>query len=397
MFSKKHIYNSVFALFACMLVLAGCKTTPSAPKLEKGKELGKWMGEWQSFSEVSALAEMDAKYKELAANMPHYTAEGLKASIVAGYASPIVKAKFDGSNTVVFTVRDADGQEKEIACTYRYKGDVPVIGYDGYFWHTFEAVEPVKGLAKAQYLIAFPPHQHGEGLKHWHARFGSAGIDALVKADPMWWPTYVDAAMTEDEVKKAFAETLGAMIGTLPAEPFDSYKGKWMNSSMIYEDARPAIQKAYTDLIKEFAGKNPSGGDFSKEDIIALAKKAYGGTEDFTHLEFITDDDKNELIVWKDMTKVVSLAYVRDAANESKPNLKAFTAVDKKKAGKFAHISMTNAHGTPLHMHLWYGATPADIEKVVGTPTCVPADASEADIALRVLKTGRRFLKGVAK
>ncbi|MGP1454716.1 MAG: ZinT/AdcA family metal-binding protein [Treponema sp.] len=402
MLLKRITRYSAAALAVCAVLLNGCTSTPNKMSatdtmdLESGKELGQWKGSWQSFSMVTAASELDAAYKNAAKDLAYYTEAGLKAAVASMYASPIVKAKFDGSNTVLFTVADADGHEKEIACEYRYLGTKPMEGYADHSWYTFEAVKPVRGLSQAQYFIAVPPHQHGEkGLLHWHGRFGARGVDSLVSGDPMWWPTYVDAAMSRKDLVAQFEKTIAAVVGMLPAEPFVTYKGKWLNTSLMYDDMRPAIQNAYDMLIKEFAGQN-KGGDFTKAEIIALAKKAYGDAEDFTHLEFVASEGKNELIVWKDTMEVSRVAYKRDAPNEARPTLKAFSAVDTKAAKKFAYFSATTPGGQPTHTHLWYGASPADAGMLKVKPTCIPADSSEADIALRVTNTCRKLLKEVA-
>lgn len=399
MMLKKIIKLSASALMFSVLLFAGCKSTSGAARSDAAKSLAPWKGEWQSIDSVSSASALNDTYMTVAAKMPHYTEAGLRAAIASAYASPITKAKFDGSNTVIFTVKNADGKETEIACEYRYKGDVPMAGSNKHSWQTFEAVKDVRGLMQAKYFIAVAPHQHGkDGLLHWHARFGARSISELVNGDANWWPTYAPASMPKDELTKQFAKSIEGMSAMLPVEPFEIYseKGKWINSSLIYEDERPAIKKAYDALIKEFAGKN-NGKDFTKAEIVALAKKAYGTTEDFTHLEFVTAGDKNELVVWKDANEVLRLAYKQDAANPSKPTLKAFTAVDTKKAGKFAHISITNPHGTPAHMHLWYGANDAAIGAMKIKPTCIPANSAEADVATRVMNTCKRFLQEASK
>lgn len=404
MLSKKITRYSAAALAVCVVLLNGCASAPSkmgtmkTVTLESGKELGHWKGSWQSLSLAAAASELDATYKNAAKDLAYYTEAGLKAAIMSMYASPIVKAQFDGSNTVLFTVADADGNEKEIACEYRYLGTKSVEGYAGYSWYTFEAVKPVRGLTQAQYFIAFLPEKHSEeGLLHWHGRFGARSVDALTNGDPMWWPTFVDAAISKKDLVAEFEKTIAAVVqAILPAEPFITYKGKWLNSSLIYDDMRPAIQNAYDMLIKEFAGKNPKGGDFTKAEIIALAKKTYGTAEDFTHLEFVAGEGKNELIVWKDNTEVSRVAYKQDAPNEARPTLRSFSAVDTKAAKKFAYFCATTPGGKPAHVHIWYGASPADVGMLKVKPTCIPADTSEDDIAMRVTNTCRKLLKEVA-
>lgn len=398
MLAKKQIKHTALLAAFCAVVLAGCVSSPKAMSLEQGKELAVWKGEWQTFNAVSGATALSDTYKAVAEKMPNYTLDGFKAAVDSLYATPAAKIKFDGSNTVVFTLVDADGNEKDISCEYRYKGEMPVSGHEGLSWHTFEAVKSGRGLAQMQYFIALPPGRDTpEGMLHWHARFGGKSIEALVNDDPMHWPTYVSASMPKEDLMKEFGKSITKVAGRLPAEPFMPYKRKWMNSALIYDDPRPAVQSVYNELIKEFSGKK-DGSDFTKEDIIAIAKKAYGTAADFTHLEFTAENGKNELTVWKGNTELARLAYKQDGANKLKPSLRAFTAVDRQKAGKFAFMSLTMPGGKPLHMHLWYGSKPSEIEKVDGAkPTCIPADSSENDVALRVRSTCRRFLQEAAK
>lgn len=409
MLSKKYsFYSAVPALLAAAalavsLVCAGCQSTENAVKhshhadMANGKELAQWRGEWQLLGSVADAEELNGKYAETARTLPHYTEEGFKSAIKNAMSSPIVGITFDGTNTLILTVRDASGNDKIVSSEYRYLGEKPMKGVEGRSWHTFEAVKPVRGLSKAQYFIATLPHQHGEGLTHWYARFGAHSIDALVDAEPSQMAVFVDAALPRDVMITSFQKGIDHIVRFLPKEPFAPYHGKWINNARIYHDLRPKVQEVYTKLIKEFAGKNPKGGDYTKEDIIALAAQTFGNAETFTHLEFIASDDKNELIVWKDSVKLSHAAYKQAAANPIKPHLKAFASQDSEQTGLFTHFSITAPHGKPMHVHLWYGAVPADIGNVSGVPTCVPANLSEEDVALHVMNSCRKLLQDNAK
>ena len=398
MLSKRHIGYGLAALILVAVFFTGCQSTSAAVKLEAGNELSAWKGEWQSFSAVSGASQLNDAYRMQAEKMPYYTEDGLKAAVSHMFATPIVKAKFDGSNTVLFTVLDKDGNEKQVSCEYRYTGTVPMQGIDGQSWYTFEAVKPVQGLAEAQYFITVPPHRDSEdSILHWHARFGNEDVKSLVEEDPFWWPTYTEAAISQDNLVKEFTETIKEVAQMLPKTSFMQYTGKWINTALIYDDPRPAVQDAYAQLIKEFSGKK-DGSDFTKEEIIMMAKKSYGTASDFTHLEFITENDKNELIVWKGDVEISRVAYSRDGANKLRAMANAFVASDRQKAGKFAFLSMTTPHGSPAHMHVWYGVKPSEIGNTDGKkPTCIPADSSEQLVASRVLGTGRKLLKEATK
>ena len=398
MLSKKHIGYGAAVLLLLAVFFTGCKSTSAAAKLEAGNELSAWKGEWQSFSAISGATQLNDAYRMQAEKMPYYTEDGLKAAVSDMFATPIVKAKFDGSNTVLFTVMDKDGNEKQIPCEYRYTGMKPMQGFEGHSWYAFEAIKPVQGLAEAQYFIIVPPHRDSEdSLLHWHARFGSRDIKSLVESDPLWWPTYADMAVSHENLLKEMTDTIKEVAEMLPKAPLMPYTGKWVNTALIYDDPRPAVQEAYAKLIKEFSGKK-DGSDFTKAEIIMMAKKSYGTASDFTHLEFITDNDKNEIVVWKGMTEVSRVAYSRDGANKLRATANAFVASDRQKAGKFAFLSMTTPHGSPAHMHVWYGMKPSGIEKTDGKkPTCIPADSSEELVAKRVLDTCRKLLKEATK
>lgn len=388
-------YIAALVIFGALI---GCASNRDMMSMDADGSLAAWKGQWRSFDAVSQASKLKDAYTKAADAMPNYTVDGFKTAVAAMYKTPFSKIKFDGSNTVTFTVMENDGTVKELSCKYKYEGKVPMAGYDGYFWETYKAVKPVRGLSKAQYFIATSPHQHGEGgLNHWHGRFGASSIEALVNADSLWWPTYVAADMSDEDLTEEFAKSIPSFAGMLPVSPFEGLTGKWINTSLIYENKSDKVQDVYNKLIVEFAGKNPKGGDFTKDEIIGAMKGAYGTTEDFTELEFVTNDGKNEMIVYKDGKKVQKTSYRRGAALAGKETLAAFEAVDKKNAGRFACFACTSAHGTPKHFHLWYGADADAIKNIKGVPTCIPVDSSDADIATRVEKTCRKVLKGMIK
>lgn len=398
MLSQKHVGYIAAVLVLCSVCITSCSSAPATTQLGKGNELAKWQGEWQSLSAVSGASQLNDAYTAQAEKMPFYNADGLKTAVSGILKTPILKAKFDGSNTVLLTVVNTDGKEQQIACEYRFTGKTPINGSEKSSWYMFEAVKPVEGLAEARYFIAVPPHRdRSDSLLHWHIRFGSSDIQSLVDADPLWWPTYIDAAYSHADVVKQFIPLIPELAGMLPQSSFAAYAGKWINTALIYDDKRPAVQNVYAQLIKEFAGKK-DGSDFTKEEIIEMAKKSYGNAADFTHLEFITGKDKNELVVWKGSTELSRTAYMRDGANDLRASANAFMAADRQKAGKFAFLALTTPHGTPAHMHIWYGIKPSAIGSTDGAkPTCIPADSSEDLIARRVLSTCRKLLQQATK
>lgn len=396
MFKRNFGAKIAFFLLAVIMVFTACQSTPKTIA-DGGNELAPWKGEWITSDYYKNDSSLESVYKETADAMPFYTVDGLKEAFTEMYATPIVKAKFDGTNTVKFTILDENNKEVEVKGTYIYKGKVEDKEYPGNFWETFELAKDVRGLSGAKYMIAFPPHGHGEDAPlHWHARFGKSSIDALVNASN--WPTYYSARMTKDW----FLKETSTSLKYIPKTPFIGYTGfkKWMNSSSIYDNKSEAVQAAYKKIIAEFKGKNPKGGDFTREEIIAEMKKVYGTDEDFSYIEFIASAKKNEaavneLVFYKGNKEVFRSSYTR-VASTIKPGRLTVMA-DKKGAGKFALICFTSVHGNPAHCHFWYGATAEEAKAVKFTPTVISADLSDAEIAARVESSCRRVLGGLVK
>ena len=404
MINKKIGAKIALALAAFALFFTACKSMPAAKggmKMKKGMELAAWEGEWVSADSVKNDPSLEAAYRDTAAEMPNYTVDGFKAAISDMYRTPVIKAKFDGSNTVLFTVLDKEKKQVEIPCEYKYMGKVPIPGYKGSFWHTFEAVKDVRGLTGVKYFIAVAPGRHGEGLLHWHGRFGRYSIDWLVNGDTSW-PTYFPVSTSNEEMAKNFGEGIKAMPQLLPKDPFESYAkfGKWISSSFIYDDMSKEVENVYAKLIKEFAGKNPKGGDFTKQEIIAEMKSndmSAASVDDFSHLEFSIQDGKNELTVYKDGKEVFRSTYKRVAASSSKPYMTM--QADRKDAGKFSLISFVVVHGAApnQHFHLWYGASEKELGALKGTPTCYVDGRPAAVIAEQVEKSCRKKLQAITE
>ncbi|WP_253694406.1 ZinT/AdcA family metal-binding protein [Treponema sp. OMZ 791] len=100
----------VLMLFAALFT--ACKSMPDTiggMKIEAGKELAAWKGEWVSVDAVKNDPSLKALYKEAAAKNSNYTAEGIKDAVEARKNS-LLRVKFDGTNRVVFTVLDTNGK-----------------------------------------------------------------------------------------------------------------------------------------------------------------------------------------------------------------------------------------------------------------------------------------------
>lgn len=398
MTSKKGFHAAVWAALLSMCMFAGCQTAPAAKVSPPENTLGlaALKGAWQPLSRFADDAALNTVYAKYADTMPYYTEEGLKAAVHYVCAAPVIKAVFDGSTTVVFTVRTADGSEKEISCEYAFKGSMPMAEDKSRVWLMFEAVKPIRGFMDLRYFVAAVPQVADQtGRKVFDARFGKWGLSSLVNGDPLKRISFVDAALSKDEIIKRFTALIHVLASEkLPAEPLSLYNGKWIHSVVVCEDPRPAIQNVYTQLIKEFAGQNPKGGDYTKEDIMALVYKAFGRADDFTHIEFITENGRNDIIVWKGDTEVSRSSYIQDRTHAAHPAYRAFTAADSGFSGKLAHFSITIPHAVPPHIHFWYGTSIEEAAQMTSAPTCIRADVSEEDMVRHVRDSCRSFLKG---
>ena len=398
MTSKKCLQTALWTALLSLGMLAGCATVPAAAVSDTAgaSEIAVMKGSWQPLSRFEDDTVLQDVYAKNADAMPYYSKEGLKAAVHYAVAAPVVKAVFDGSTTVAFTIRTADGSENEVLCEYTFKGTKPMAEDATRHWLAFEAVKPIRELKNLRYFVVTAPQvDEKTGIKSFDARFGKWGIQSLVHGDPLKMAPFVDANLPKDEVLKQFTAVINTVAAEkLPKEPLALYNGKWVNSVTVCEDTRPAIQNVYTQLIKEFAGKNPKGGDYTKEDIMALVHKAFGTADDFTHLEFVAENGKNEIIVWKGDTEVSRSAYIQDKAHSAHPSYRAFSATDTAFKGKLAHFSITIPHAVPPHIHLWYGTSIEEAAKMKSAPTCIRADVSEEKMVQHVLDSCRSFLKG---
>ena len=398
MTSKKCLQAAVGAALLSVCLLAGCASVPAAAVSDTAaaSELAVMKGSWQPLSRFEDDTVLQDVYAKNAAAMPYYSEGGLKAAVHYAVAAPVIKAVFDGSNPVAFTVRTADGSEKEVLCEYTFKGTRPMIEDSTRNWLTFEAVKPIQELKTLRYFVVTAPQVDKKtGIKSFDARFGKWGIRSLVHGDPLKRAPFVEANLPKEEVFKQFTTVINTVAAEkLPKEPLALYNGKWVNSVTVCEDPRPAIQNVYTQLIKEFAGQNPKGGDYTKEDIMALVYKAFGTADDFTHIEFVAGNGKNEIIVWKGDKEVSRSSYIQDSAHAAHPAYRAFSATDPAFKGKLAHFAITIPHAVPPHMHFWYGTSVEEAAKMKSAPTCIRADVSEEEMVQHVLDSCRSFLKG---
>lgn len=400
MSNKRKNAQCALSIMALAVLCAACVSTPkaqSAAPMEKGKELSAWKGEWVSVTGIKADPALEGAYKAAADSMPFYTVEGVKAAVTDSYGSPVLKAKFDGTNTVLLTVKNKQGEEIELPCEYKYMGKIPMPDNNDYVWETFEAVKDSRELRYAKYFIALAPRMQKDGLTYWQGRFSGYSISWLVTGET-GFPTYLPASTDKTDMVKYFEGCIMEQSKTLPKAPFTSYAvhNKWVNSPFVYDDTRKEVADVYDKLIKEFSGKNPKGGDFTKADIIAEMKKGNDSAKDFSHLEFITADGKNELVVYQGNKEILRSSYTRVGASPSKPYMTMMA--ENKNAGKFSLISFVVVHGAPnYHFHLWYGENEEALAKQKGTPTCYKVETPAELRANHIEQSCRKTLQALTE
>ncbi len=384
MFNKKMGMRLALIAMIFAMLFTACKSTPT--NKEVGTELAPWAGEWVSMATATKSSELDAVYEKTAKKMPNYTAGGLKDAVVKMYDCPVLKIKANGTNTLKVTIMDANGKPKTVNCEYKFESKVEIKGFEGSFWYTFRSLNHDKELKSIHYLIMTEAHDHGDGKTHWHARFGARSIEALVNDESAYWPTFVKASTSEKELVENFKQNIPNMDKFLPASPFKEHEkydgiknGKWINLVTVLEMNDPEIDKAYDKIIKQYAGQNPKGGDFTKAELKEIAKNAaagMAGAGKFTHLQFVTKNGQNTLILWNNNKKVFESKYNRIEAHPYKPG---FMAMEAEKATKsYKTILFTPPHFN--HMHLVYGNTDKEMEEN-NFGTFIPADGSKEMMA----------------
>ncbi len=379
MFNKKFGMRLVLCMMIFTMLFTACKSTPASKDL--GTELAPWKGEWISMASAAESSELNPIIAETAEKMPNYNAEGLKAAFVAMYKTPVVKVKATGTNLLKLTIMGEKGKTKTYNCEYKFEGKKEMKGYKDHFWYTFRLLNRDKELKGVHYMIATEAHSHGDGMTHWHARFGARSIDALIDADGSYWPTFVKSSMSEKELVENFKKDIPGLSKFLPVSPFAEHEkylgvknGKWINLATVLQTENAEINKVYDKLIKDYAGQNPKGGDFTKEELKEMAKKAgegMAGAGKFTHLQFVTKNNQNTLILWNNNKKVFESKYTRVGSHSYKPGFMAMEAAEKTEAYKT--ILFTPPHFN--HMHLVYGNTAKEMEENK-FGTFIPADGT---------------------
>ena len=219
--------------------------------------LARWNGEWKGIQTFLDSSVMDAAYETVAADVPGYTAKGVKMFMASMYNSDVASMNIQG-NTITFDIENAgsggdERQRSTVTRTYVLKGTVPMTGYEGSYWYQFEASDETSEGYK--YLVATTAHADSpDSMKHWHFRCGNDSFEALTDNSlALWWPTMVAGNTTAEVVAEdttGAAEEYVSFLAQLP--PLDSWKGEWVSMAEYLENDE-LMMPAYEATVAEAA------------------------------------------------------------------------------------------------------------------------------------------------
>ncbi len=384
MFNKKNGIRLVLIFMTFAMLFTACKSTPASKAV--GPEMAAWKGEWISISTIAESEKLDSAYEETAKAMPNYSAGGLKDAVNKIYSLPVLAMKADGTNLLTLSILDKNKKSKTVKCEYKFEGKVEMPKQKGKFWYTFKAVNLPKELRAFRFLVITEIHFHDNEVAHWHARFGAVSMEALTSDSQKVLPTFVSKKESEEKIIELLKTKISETAKNLPVAPFSAHEtfkdvkdGKWINLANVMNMESEEIDAVYEKFIKKYAGQNPKGGDFTKEELQKMAKD-YGnkmaGAGIYSHLQFVTKNGKNKVIFWNNNEKIFESEYIRISANKINPGFMAIEA--KEKTDAFKTIICSPPHYG--HMHMLYGNSNEEIEKN-GFGTCIPANSSAKTMA----------------
>ncbi len=348
--NKNTFLLSMLLLVLSVFSLGGCGGDGgSAPD-----QFAQWAGEWKSMQTFLRDPLMDPAYEKIADKLPDYTPEGVQGMINAMYDSP-VKALKIVSNTITFTIGNSPEDTSVVSGEYEYKGKIPMKGYEGYFWHSFEKISsPEKATEELRaytYVLTTDVHSDSpDSMKHWHFRCGNESFEELQSpCYAMSFPTMVHSETTAEEVAE---DTLGAaeeyanMFKEMP--PLGAWEGEW-TSMAEYLKNDSLMQPAYEATVKEAAklGKN-----YSVEEIKAFFEKMY--SVDFPGMSI----DGRKIRFLDAESKVIAESNYAFAGNLPVTGHHGYWSVFIKNddGTGYSSIIATIAHGGEVqHWHMRYG------------------------------------------
>lgn len=368
--SRKWSLGVCLAFLLAVLALGGCgggsnngpKPNPNpAPQPQVGV-LEKWKGTWKSFSAFMDDDAMKPVWSEVAKSAPGYTANGVKSFFEEMYGVGFDGLKVEGSTVTFLNSQDVSVGALVYASKGTAKRKIEMAGQTMEVeWHLFEA--PVESGATPQegesfdpkkackYMALFPPHRDSEGsMLHWHMRYGSSSLEALI-GDPksLWWPTL---CAPDTKVADVAKDQLGEakMLAAMLPKPLKEWDGTWVSA---YEFARDAKMTPAYEAIAAAAQK---GLDDKKVRNYTSAE-----VRAFFEAFFKTDFDR---LVVTDGTKVEykkadgSVVATVNAAYKNDGFVRSGWAVwiDGSEAG-YKNVVGTHPHGEGAgkHWHMVYG------------------------------------------
>jgi len=375
---------SVFALGGC----GGGGSDPGA--------LAQWNGEWKGMQTFLDSPTMDSAYEAVASQVSGYTADGVKMFMKSMYNSDVASMKIQG-NSILFTVEDSNSTEKErktstVTRTYASKGTVPMTGYEGSYWHQFEATN--EGSGGYTYVVTTTAHADSpDSMKHWHFRCGNESFEALTDSSlAMWWPTMVAGETTTEAAAQdtmEAAEEYASFLSQLP--PLSGWTGEWVSMAGYLDNE--LMTPAYEATVEEAA---KLGKTYTVQQVKAFIQAMYatscsGFTITGEAISFL--DDQGNVIAKSDYACAGLLPMTGYAGYY----WNVFEATGT--ASGYSDVVATEVHGGHegglTHWHIRYGdrgaKALADYENPNWWPTLVRKGTSAEKVATDALEDAAAF------
>ncbi|MDO7977809.1 ZinT/AdcA family metal-binding protein [Oceanotoga teriensis] len=185
---KKVLSVFLLSLFIFSSMLAFAESSPKVSDLTPWKGLNLDMGNIYNNKYADKLYEAVSKHKK------GYSPEMVKEFYIKNYTTDIKSLEvLDGNNILI-------NESYKISYNYIGKLETNWGDYD-IEWFIFTTEDPKAEEINLKTLLLVPYHQHGNGLKHFHARFGNTSF-AYLSTDKYlnnWWPTFYDPSVTNIE------------------------------------------------------------------------------------------------------------------------------------------------------------------------------------------------------
>ena len=315
-----------------------------------------WEGEWKSFYGSLDAPEIDAVCEKAAASLPAYTKKGVKSALGRSYQTAFDSIKVEGSG---ITFMDSKGASLG-TLTYASRGvEKRKFGTFDIEWHQFEAASGASDKMKGyKYLVMLKVHSDTpEGVKHWHMRYGSESLKALIDdaAKAMWWPTLCApgdvARLLKDMSTPEAVKEIVDMFKSV--NPLDGWKGTWVNPISFLDD--PLMKPVYEAVSKKAAAK---GKTYTPEAVKGfmkdtMLKSDFAGGAKVEGNSFTFMDDKGAV--------KATVSYVFDGIEARKfgEYLISWAVFKAEAAGPYKYLTLLpkgkDSEDGFIHFHMRYG------------------------------------------